>query len=787
MRFKLFFILIFIYIGLLCVPAATAFAASGEYFNGASIVTNITCFNVVADSSFVLKYDKINLRENTEWLTAEWLDINGLGSNQVVISAKCVDSFNKAFPITVEYSYGSTTKSVSDRYSFYANSTNLGTHKFVVKCTINSKIILKTLLVNVVRTVQGTSDIRYRTSGIIPKNIRLISNPNKYILTFNSPPVIEVENLNLTKHGQDVLNQIIPLEFRKGEECVLNGYGVITVYNIHTNKTLGVYRLDTRYDDLLSDFNWSSGAQKDFLSRRNFNVPYRNKISTKYSIEYIDSDSGQRISDLIKGTIDYYAYEVECFGIDIEPADKNGYRIIKGIPYIFIADTLGIDGNTTLSRNSFVYLTLSSAGSYDASYDNKIGTNRNLEIVYYFEKIAPTLPPSTPRPSSPTPTAATSPTPTPTPSKGTIVICCLSKNTLQVISTRTINNIQPDVLNRYEPPEVAGYVHHPDDVDFVDASVRSLGTTYILFYYAKLGSVIIEHRDAQTHALLVSSELTDIVLLEDMDMGFGCLRPGEIPGYVHESEYLKTVSPYIYATLTEANPNITVVFNYVAAKCTIKYMVLDGTTEITVKVKQLSLPSTLSILGRINLDGTETSSGAFRYIGNDYSPGSTDNALYLTEADSNQTITLKFSREIVLNSLTITGAYTHWKNDPDRFMCFEKIKIVCNADYAEKMVVRFSPELEAMVYTSPSGIKYYYADFFNKYITFPGDSTVDFVASKAQWSYSLPLANETISWANRVNKPPYYVDITLEKGNYRQTFRRTIDITGKVTDIIYPQ
>jgi len=126
-------------------------------------------------------------------------------------------------------------------------------------------------------------------------------------------------------------------------------------------------------------------------------------------------------------------------------------------------------------------------------------------------------------------------------------------------------------------------------------------------------------------------------------------------------------------------------------------------------------------------------------------------------------------------------------NDANRYMGLERLTISCINLNANSMVVRFSPQLEAMKYTSPAGITYDYFDFFKKHVYFPADSTVSFTSGKAIWKYSLPLANETLSWKNVRKRPKYYVDVIINRDGYSELRKYYIDITGNVTDIIKPQ
>jgi hypothetical protein len=126
-------------------------------------------------------------------------------------------------------------------------------------------------------------------------------------------------------------------------------------------------------------------------------------------------------------------------------------------------------------------------------------------------------------------------------------------------------------------------------------------------------------------------------------------------------------------------------------------------------------------------------------------------------------------------------------NEPHRFLSLEKVRIeVTTIGSPEKIEVRFSPELEAMMYVDPKGNRYDYREMVGYYVGFPYQPAVN--ENKAVWEYILPLAPSTKDWDNNVLRSPYWMKVTAYKGSSSDTYMITdINITGNVYDLIYIQ
>jgi len=157
--------------------------------------------------------------------------------------------------------------------------------------------------------------------------------------------------------------------------------------------------------------------------------------------------------------------------------------------------------------------------------------------------------------------------------------------------------------------------------------------------------------------------------------------------------------------------------------------------------------------------------------------------------------------------VTIEGYWNHWRGqvdlfsrqmsfEPHRFLSLESVKInIFTTGYADRVVIRFSPELESMRYTDRFGRTYDYVDDFTgmeKYVNFPQDST--FMLDPAQkeghvyWEYLLPLAPSTVDWNDHRLRPPYSMSVYVYKGaEYSVHVIDDIDITGNVYDLVYIQ
>ena len=145
--------------------------------------------------------------------------------------------------------------------------------------------------------------------------------------------------------------------------------------------------------------------------------------------------------------------------------------------------------------------------------------------------------------------------------------------------------------------------------------------------------------------------------------------------------------------------------------------------------------------------------------------------------------------------INLTGAWHHWA-DRHRFLSLEKVYIrIFAVGTADRAVIRFSPALEAMIYTNSKGHTYDYADdFFGEYINFPGDSTVapsmqNKISTTFAWEYAIPMCDETMGWDGNRKLPPYNMTVTVYgKDGYSESYTvDDIEITGNIYELLYPQ
>lgn len=157
-----------------------------------------------------------------------------------------------------------------------------------------------------------------------------------------------------------------------------------------------------------------------------------------------------------------------------------------------------------------------------------------------------------------------------------------------------------------------------------------------------------------------------------------------------------------------------------------------------------------------------------------------------------------------ITGVTLEGSWNHWRgqtdllgnlltNEPHRFLSLENVKVnVYTTGYVDKVVIRFSPQLEAMEFTDSKGNLYKYSDYLGYNVAFPSDSTIVLDNSKrdnhAVWEYSLPLAPSTKSWTNERLRPQYSMTVTVYKGASSLNYViDDIDITGNIYDLTYIQ
>ncbi len=147
----------------------------------------------------------------------------------------------------------------------------------------------------------------------------------------------------------------------------------------------------------------------------------------------------------------------------------------------------------------------------------------------------------------------------------------------------------------------------------------------------------------------------------------------------------------------------------------------------------------------------------------------------------------------------VKGYWNHWRgqvnlfgelmtNEPHRFLSHEKVIVtVRTVGNPEIATVRWSSELEQMLYTDAVGHTHSYEDAFGFIVDFPLALNQ---LSTDLWEveYILPLANHTLSWDNSRTAPPYFMEIEVKKGTVVKKSRlEDIDITGNIYDLLYLQ
>jgi hypothetical protein len=177
-----------------------------------------------------------------------------------------------------------------------------------------------------------------------------------------------------------------------------------------------------------------------------------------------------------------------------------------------------------------------------------------------------------------------------------------------------------------------------------------------------------------------------------------------------------------------------------------------------------------------------------------------------TPNGNSETKTVEFTvTGLRISGVTIEGYWNHWRgqvdmsgkrlsNESHRFLSLETVKVKVDTEgFADRVVVRFSPELEAMQYTDSNGNVYDYKyDYLGYYVEFPQDSTIAIDTPEAAktvfWEYTLPLAPSTKSWEDERLKGQYKMTVYAFKGEEYVTYEiGDIDITGNVYDLTYIQ
>ncbi|NMB95375.1 MAG: hypothetical protein GYA02_02005, partial [Clostridiaceae bacterium] len=160
-------------------------------------------------------------------------------------------------------------------------------------------------------------------------------------------------------------------------------------------------------------------------------------------------------------------------------------------------------------------------------------------------------------------------------------------------------------------------------------------------------------------------------------------------------------------------------------------------------------------------------------------------------------------KTLKITDVTIEGYWNHWRgqidmfgirltNEPHRFLSLERVRIKVTTDgYADKIEIRFSPELESMQYIDENGNMYDYKEDFNlDYVSFPYIIELDNTrkVNETYWEFVLPLAKSTKSWDDQRIRNPYYMEVTAWKGTTSVKYLiDDIEITGNIYDLTYIQ
>ena len=128
----------------------------------------------------------------------------------------------------------------------------------------------------------------------------------------------------------------------------------------------------------------------------------------------------------------------------------------------------------------------------------------------------------------------------------------------------------------------------------------------------------------------------------------------------------------------------------------------------------------------------------------------------ITPSGKSETKDIQFRVETLkITEVTIEGYWNHWRgqvdmfdpriiltNEPHRFLSLERVKINIHTDgYADRIEIRFSPELEAMQFRDVHGNTYdYLEDFGFQYVSFPKIFILDSAEKEndTYWEYVLP-------------------------------------------------
>lgn len=140
----------------------------------------------------------------------------------------------------------------------------------------------------------------------------------------------------------------------------------------------------------------------------------------------------------------------------------------------------------------------------------------------------------------------------------------------------------------------------------------------------------------------------------------------------------------------------------------------------------------------------------------------------------------------------IDGAWNHWQSS--RYLSYEKLRFTAELSKKlgrEKLILRLSPELMAMVYTNSKMQVYKYEDEIGYKVKFPielkhiGDK-------KYSAQYILPLAKSTLSFDNNRLSPPYFAEINIISNKTSTSPEGLVDskilkldLTGNIHDLMY--
>ena len=223
----------------------------------------------------------------------------------------------------IQLEYGGQSQAITPDYTLtIENKEACGPYTITAK---TDKGAVLTVTANVVFQVKATYDTRYRTIGMIVKEIL---EGETLLKSFQEPQRIDLVNANtVAGHEQERIAGWIGKH--DGRTYSLKGSLVVEIYSFSTGKIYGTYDTNEDFDSLTTGFGWTPKALIAFETMRNTEISYQAPVKLDIDATWCDEKKQEvygKLSAQDKGVPELlYPYQTTAvtFSKDDIPMSRN--------------------------------------------------------------------------------------------------------------------------------------------------------------------------------------------------------------------------------------------------------------------------------------------------------------------------------------------------------------------------------------------------------------------------------------------------------------------------------